>query len=78
MKRKLLVSAMGLLLLAFSVQGQLPKYARDGSKVSDQQTISPKLTAPDFTVTFTDGSTGNLYSTLNAGNSVFLDQFFTT
>jgi len=41
-------------------------------------TINQRATATDFTVTFTDGTTGNLFATLNAGNSVILDFFYTT
>ena len=40
--------------------------------------IREKAIAPDFTVTFTDGRVANLYDTLNAGNTVLLDFFFTT
>jgi hypothetical protein len=78
MKKTLLISAMGIVMLAVSVQAQLPKNARDGSVLTEKPTISPKLTAVDITVTFTNGTTANLFNTLNAGNSVLLDQFFTT
>ena len=41
-------------------------------------TLKPLVTAPDFTVTFTDGTTGNLYAACNSGSTVLLDFFYTT
>jgi hypothetical protein len=40
--------------------------------------LTPLTTALDFTVTFTDGTSANLYNTCTAGNSVLLDFFYTT
>lgn len=40
--------------------------------------ISEKAVCPDFTITTTDGVVRNLYTELNAGKSVLLDQFYTT
>lgn len=78
MKKTLLLLVLGVVLLAVSAQAQAPKSNRDGSVSTAKPTILPKLTAVDFTLTFTDGSTGNLFTTLNAGNSVMLDMFFTS
>ena len=78
MKKTLLFIVFGLAMLAVSAQEQWTKYTRDGSEVQGGPTIQQKLTAPDFTITFTNGTVANLYTTLNAGNSVLLDQFFTT
>lgn len=41
-------------------------------------TVSEKATCPDFTITTTDGVVRNLYTVLNAGKAVLLDQFYTT
>ena len=38
----------------------------------------PATTAPDFTITMTDGTVKNLYTTLNSGKTVVLDFFYTT
>lgn len=40
--------------------------------------LDPLTIAPDFTVTFTDGSSAKLYNTCDSGNSVVLDFFYTT
>ncbi len=40
--------------------------------------LMPLTIAPDFTVTFTDGTSGKLYNICDAGNSVVLDFFYTT
>jgi hypothetical protein len=78
MKKSLLLWIFVLVALAVSAQDQLPKNARDGSDVTGHPTINTRLTAVDFNVTFTDGTPANLFTTLNAGNTVFLDQFYTT
>jgi hypothetical protein len=78
MKKTLLLFAFGLTMLAVSAQEQWTKSTRDGNEVQRGSTFQLRLTAPDFTVTFTNGAVGNLYTTLNAGSSVLLDQFFTT
>lgn len=41
-------------------------------------TVTEKAVCPDFTITTTDGVVRNLYTELNAGKSVMLDQFYTT
>jgi hypothetical protein len=38
--------------------------------------IAPRVNSPDFSTTFTDGTSVNLYTTLTAGNTVMLDFFF--
>jgi len=38
--------------------------------------FTPLSIAPDFTLTFTDGSSANLYETLDSGNSVVMDFFY--
>jgi hypothetical protein len=76
MKRTLLFIVFGLVLIAVSAQDQSTKCAPDGSIIKVKPTISPKAVAPDFTTTFTNGTSANLYATLNAGNSVLLDFFF--
>lgn len=78
MKKILLLTFVGFAALTVSAQDQWIKNAPDGSEIKVGPTISAKLTAPDFTITFTNGTVANLYATLNAGNSVLLDQFFTT
>ncbi|PKP04804.1 MAG: hypothetical protein CVU11_03575 [Bacteroidetes bacterium HGW-Bacteroidetes-6] len=40
--------------------------------------VTEKAVCPDFTVTSTDGVTLNLYTELNAGKVVMIDQFYTT
>ncbi len=45
---------------------------------TSQPALVSLATAIDFTVTFTDGTTANLFNTCNAGNSVVLDFFYTS
>jgi hypothetical protein len=69
--------AFGLATLTLAVQGQVAK-CPPGSTTGAMQLIQPRSTAPDFSTTFTDGTNVNLYTTLNSGNTVMLDFFFTT
>ena len=78
MKKKLLTLTLVLASVAIFAQDQVSKNTHDGNTVSYTPTISPRATAKDFTVTFSNGTTGNLFTTLNAGNTVMLDLFFTT
>ena len=43
-----------------------------------REILSPLASALDFNLTFTDGTTANLFNTCTAGNSVLLDFFYTT
>jgi hypothetical protein len=77
MKRTLLFATL-LLTLSFAIGQNNINKEKCQLGPQTQPELTPLITAPDFTVTFTDGSTGNLYNTCNAGNSVLLDFFFTT
>lgn len=80
MKRKLLA----LVLVLFSVVGfaqvQEKKCKLDGTIVTQTPTGVYRGTATDFTATFTDGSTFNLYTFLNTGTNkyVMMELFFTS
>jgi len=77
MKRILLLLTFILLLTVFSVEGQVSKLMSDNN--AQTMTVIPRATAIDFSCTFSDGfSTGDLFNTLDSGNSVLLDMFFTT
>jgi len=78
MKKNLLIIAFMLITVALFAQEQVFKNTHSGNIVSYTPTIYPRATAKDFTVTFTNGTTGNLFTTLAAGNTVMLDLFFTT
>jgi cytochrome oxidase Cu insertion factor (SCO1/SenC/PrrC family) len=78
MKKILLLMLFVIIALAVSAQKQLPKNTRDGLAINAEPVIDLRLIAPDFSVTFTDGTPANLYNTLNAGNTVVIDQFYTT
>jgi hypothetical protein len=76
MRKTLLLLAVSFALMLPVVQGQVCRdIARDDAP---QMVVQQRVNAPDFTVTFTNGTTVNLYTVLNAGNSVMLDMFFTT
>ncbi len=74
MKKLLLV----LFVAAFSVSVNAQKSMPDNFQVNPVSTLSPLTTALDFSITFTDGTPANLFTTLNAGNTVLLDFFYTT
>lgn len=78
--KKLLLSSIFAMVATFSFaqESKAPKSLPDGFTVNPVSALSPLSIAPDFSVTFTDGSTANLYTTLTAGNSVMLDIFYTT
>ncbi len=45
---------------------------------NQEMVVQTRANALDFTTTFTDGTQANLFTTLNAGNIVVLDFFYTT
>jgi thiol-disulfide isomerase/thioredoxin len=56
-------------------QDLAPRCPYDGTLGQSSRDIR---TAPDFTITTTDGITRNLYTTLDSGITVFVDLFYTT
>jgi len=56
-------------------QDLAPRCPYDGTLEQSSRDIR---TAPDFTITTTDGITRNLYTTLDSGITVFVDLFYTT
>jgi hypothetical protein len=77
MRKYLLLFAISIMSLALFAQTvQTPFEKSVGYK--SQLNLIPLTTAIDFSVTFTDGTPVNLFTTCNAGNSVVLDFFFTT
>jgi hypothetical protein len=78
MKAKLLFYMLAFAAFANAQTYQWAKNKPDGSEVNVNATIQQRATAKDFTVTFTNGTKANLFTTLTAGNSVMLDFFFTT
>lgn len=65
--------------LAISFAAMAQKSMPEGQSLSPVKvTVSGKATCPDFTITTTDGVVRNLYTVLNAGKAVLLDQFYTT
>lgn len=65
--------------LAISFAAMAQKSMPEGQSLSPVKvTVSEKATCPDFTITTTDGVVRNLYTVLNAGKAVLLDQFYTT
>ena len=78
--KKIITTLFSALLFTLSY-GQTYKWlknAPDGSVITTTPSVTPLATAKDFTITFTDGSTKSLYSTLAQGKTVVLDFFFTT
>jgi len=76
MKKLLLCFILALGIYAVSAQDMESKcppatYNRD-------VLIQERAIAPDFTTTFTDGTSATLYTVLGAGNTVVLDFFYTT
>jgi thiol-disulfide isomerase/thioredoxin len=79
MKRKTFLFA--LMIASYTIFAQNYKLSKNLVNEYGNNTIpevKTKTIAPDFTVTFTDGTVANLYNTLNAGNIVMLDFFTTT
>jgi hypothetical protein len=77
MKKFLLFMAMVFVALVINAQDHPAKCTPLNS--SDQTiVIQERVNAIDFTTTFTDGSSGSLFTVLDAGNSVVLDFFYTT
>ncbi len=78
MKKPLLLFSMAMGLLALCALGQESKCPpANGS--GQELVIQERANAVDFTTTFSDGvTTANLFNTLDAGNSVVLDFFYTT
>ena len=69
-------------LLAFSFAGFSQAMSDDGRCILEGH-MGPGLVKVaddigDFTITDSDGVTRNLYDELNAGNTVFIDLFFST
>ena len=67
----------GVMSIALFAQTNQPLVEKP-SGYQSQLNLIPLTTAIDFSVTFTDGTPVNLFSTCSAGNSVVLDFFFTT
>ena len=80
MKRKLLALVLVLFSIVGFAQVQEKKCKLDGTIVTQTPTGVYRGTATDFTATFTDGSTFNLYTFLNQATNhyVYMDFFFTT
>ena len=80
MKRKLLTLILVLASIAiFAQKNQVTSMKLDGTVITEAPVLKDRAAAPDFTATFTDGSTFNLYNFLNAGpinHYVLLDLFF--
>lgn len=77
MKKLLLVFTSTMFCIVVFAQTNQNPQEKSADSVS-QATLTPLSTAIDFDITFTDGTTANLFNTCNAGNSVVLDFFFTT
>jgi hypothetical protein len=75
MKKHLLFFAF--MICSLVITAQTP--ATTSEKPADYQSsqvLEPLTVAIDFSVTFTNATSGNLFTTCNAGNSVLLDFFF--
>jgi hypothetical protein len=77
MKKILLSFTIIICSLAVMAQDQVNTLQKP-SDFTSSQVLEPLTVAPDFSVTFTNGTPVNLYTTLGAGNSVMLDFFFTS
>lgn len=80
MKRKLLALVLVLFSIVGFAQVQEKKCKLDGTIVTQTPTGVYRGTATDFTATFTDESTFNLYTFLNTGTNkyVMMELFFTS
>jgi len=76
MKKYILVIAFGIISIAVFAQTMQTSFEKPAGYAS-QAVLTPLYTAIDFSVTFTDGTSANLFTTCNAGNTVLLDFFFT-
>lgn len=77
MKKTLLLCSFFICSFILSAQNSISTFEKPADFTSSQ-VLEPLVVAPDFSITFTDGTPANLYTTLNAGNSVLLDFFYTT
>ncbi|MFH0864887.1 MAG: T9SS type A sorting domain-containing protein [Bacteroidota bacterium] len=77
MKKILLFIPLILCCLVTNAQNQLTTFEKPADFQSSS-VLQPLEVAIDFSVTFTDGTPVNLFTTCNAGNSVLLDFFYTT
>jgi hypothetical protein len=77
--KKLLLSSIFAMVATFSFaqESKTPKSLPDGFTVNPVSALIPLTAATDFSITFTDGTPASLYTTLNAGNTVLLDFFYT-
>jgi cytochrome oxidase Cu insertion factor (SCO1/SenC/PrrC family) len=69
---------LALALGALAVQAQDEAVKCPPANTGPVVQIQERANAPDFSTTFTDGTTANLYTVLGAGNTVVLDFFYTT
>ena len=76
MKKKLLVIVFTIISAYVFAQAKQTFQEKPADYVS-AAVFTPLTTAIDFSVTFTNGTPANLFTTCNAGNSVLLDFFFT-
>lgn len=76
MRKTLLLLAVAFAITLPVVQGQVCRDIPQSDAAP--MVVQQRVNAPDFTVTFTNGTTVNLYTVLGAGNSVMLDMFYTT
>ena len=75
MKKIVLLFTATLLFCSFSLQAQVSKCPPMNGQ-TQELIIQERANAVDFTGTFTDGTTVNLFTVLNAGNTVVLDMFY--
>jgi cytochrome oxidase Cu insertion factor (SCO1/SenC/PrrC family) len=76
MKKLLLCSVLAL--AGFTVSAQDVGSKCPPTDYNRNIVIHERANAPDFTTTFTDGTSATLYTVLGAGNTVVLDFFYTT
>ena len=75
--KKYLLFTIILWAISTTIIAQESKFdIRESNNFSTDAVLTALTTAPDFTVTFTDGSTANLYNTCDSGNTVMLDFFY--
>ena len=77
MKKSILAFTIGIISLTAFAQSEQSRHEK-AADYNSQAVLTPLVSAIDFSVTFTDGTPANLFTTCSAGNSVVLDFFYTT
>jgi len=71
----IIIFLLAINLIIYAQPGLPPRCPYKGIQAPDSRIIKE---VEDFTITTTDGVTRNLYTTLDSGNTVFIDLFYTT